>query len=342
MELAQLHPVPPALKVFDAGMGDGTVLTGVMRQMHQRFRTVPFYIVGKEISLEDVRLSLEKMSDRFFEHPATVLIVTNMYYTEAPSLTPRTLQGAAALDWIEAPLAGTTSAEFHEQITALQPKLAEAWRMRSSSKTGNPLYVRPSVLVLYRDDHRFLLDQIIPKPGRGISSYDLVIASQPYRARMPVEFKAQKVLAPLVRALAPGGRLIGIHSCGRDPGIEIIRRVWPGENPFQTNRHSLLNALKREIGRSMRDLNYNAYADNRAIFRYDMHTLPSEIGGESIGTSTLLAAWNAAIYVSQIEDERLESVIADGSYLEATRDVLREFGGLWFYDESYVVSRRRA
>jgi hypothetical protein len=196
--------------------------------------------------------------------------------------------------------------------------------------------------VLYRDDHKFLLDQIIPKPGRGISSYDLVIASQPYRARMPVEFKAQKVLAPLVRALAPGGRLIGIHSCGRDPGIEIIRRVWPGENPFQTNRHSLLNALKREIGRSMRDLNYNAYADNRAIFRYDMHTLPSEIGGESIGTSTLLAAWNAAIYVSQIEDERLESVIADGSYLEATRDVLREFGGLWFYDESYVVSRRRA
>ena len=342
MELAQLHPVPPALKVFDAGMGDGTVLTGVMRQMHQRFRTVPFYIVGKEISLEDVRLSLEKMSDRFFEHPATVLIVTNMYYTEAPSLTPRTLQGAAALDWIEAPLAGTTSAEFHEQITALQPKLAEAWRMRSSSKTGNPLYVRPSVLVLYRDDHKFLLDQIIPKPGRGISSYDLVIASQPYRARMPVEFKAQKVLAPLVRALAPGGRLIGIHSCGRDPGLEIIRRVWPGENPFQTNRHSLLNALKREIGRSMRDLNYNAYADNRAIFRYDMHTLPSEIGSESIGTSTLLAAWNAAIYVSQIEDERLESVIADGSYLEATRDVLREFGGLWFYDESYVVSRRRA
>jgi hypothetical protein len=214
MELAQLHPVPPALKVFDAGMGDGTVLTGVMRQMHQRFRTVPFYIVGKEISLEDVRLSLEKMSDRFFEHPATVLIVTNMYYTEAPSLTPRTLQGAAALDWIEAPLAGTTSAEFHEQITALQPKLAEAWRMRSSSKTGNPLYVRPSVLVLYRDDHRFLLDQIIPKPGRGISSYDLVIASQPYRARMPVEFKAQKVLAPLVRAAAtPASR--SSAACGR-------------------------------------------------------------------------------------------------------------------------------
>jgi hypothetical protein len=71
-----------------------------------------------------------------------------------------------------------------------------------------------------------------------------------------------------------------------------------------------------------------------------MHTLPSEISA-SIGTSTLLAAWNAAIYVAQVEDDRLTEVVADGRYLDATREVLREHGGLWFYDESYVISRRR-
>jgi hypothetical protein len=27
-------------------------------------------------------------------------------------------------------------------------------------------------------------------------------------------------------------------------------------------------------------------------------------------------------------------------YLEATRDVLQKHGGLWFWDESYCVSRR--
>jgi len=341
MELDAITPQPPALKVFDAGMGDGTVLTGVMRQMHQRFPTVPLFIVGKEISLEDVRLSLEKMADRFFEHPATVLVVTNMYYTEAPSLVPRTLQGAASLNWVECPLTGSSSHDFHEQIAGLQDKLAEGWRVKPSAKTGNPLYVRPSVVVLYRADHKFLLDQIVPRPAHEAPRYDLIIASQPYRARMSVEFKAEKVLAPLVSALAPGGRLIGIHSYGHDPGLEIIRRVWPGENPFQTNRHDLLKALKRAVGRTQRDLAFNTYADKRAIFRYEMHTLPSEIGGETIGTSTLLAAWNAAIYVAQIEDERLEDVITDGSFLEATRSVLNEYGGLWFYDESYVVSRRR-
>lgn len=79
MELQHLHPRPPALRVFDAGMGDGTVLTRVMRHMHRRYPTLPFHMVGKEISLEDVRLSLEKMPDRFHEHPATVLVVTNLY-----------------------------------------------------------------------------------------------------------------------------------------------------------------------------------------------------------------------------------------------------------------------
>ncbi len=341
MELGHVHPTPPALRVFDAGMGDGTVLTGVMRNMHRRFPTFPFYVVGKEISVEDVRLCLEKMPDRLFEHPATVLVVTNMHYSEAPSLTPRSMQAAATLNWIERPLSGNTAHEFHEQIAALQPTLADTWRVRPSEKTGNPLYVRASVLVLYREDHRFLLDPVIPRPGRASEGYDLIIASQPYRARMPSEFKVQKVLAPLSRSLAPGGRLLCIQSYGRDPGLEIIHRIWPNEQPFQADRHVLLKALKAEIGKSQRDLNYNAYSDRRAIFRYDMHTLPTEIEGSTIGTSTLFAAWNAAIYVAQIEDARLEGVVADGSYLDATRAVLSERGGLWFQDESFIVSRRR-
>ncbi len=57
-ELAHLHPRPPAVRVFDAGVGDGSVLTRVMRAMHDRFTHMPFYVVGKEISLEDVRLTL--------------------------------------------------------------------------------------------------------------------------------------------------------------------------------------------------------------------------------------------------------------------------------------------
>jgi hypothetical protein len=148
------------------------------------------------------------------------------------------------------------------------------------------------------------------------------------------------VLSPLARSLAPGGRMITVQSFGHDPGLEIIQRVWPDEDPFRTNRHELLAALKKSLARSHRDLNFNAYSDKRSVFKYDMYTLPSEIGG-NIGTSTLLAAWNAAVYVGQIEDRRLDEVITSRDYLDATRAVLQKYNGLWFLDESFVVSRRR-
>ena len=340
LELGHIHPQPPAVRVFDAGMGDGTVLARVMREMHRRFPTVPFYIVGKEISLEDVRLSIRKMADRFFEHPATVLVVTNMYYTEAPWLTPRAVAAATSMVWHEAALTGTTSHDFSEQIAALEPFLVKNWQAGLSPKTGNPVYEHPTALVIYRDDYRFLLSDVIPRRGEGKADYDMVIASQPYRLRAPLEFKAQKVVAPLVRALGKGGRLLWIHSHGADPGLEIIQKVWPGENPYTQTRHDVLRATKAELGREARRYNFNAYADARAVFRYDMHTLPNEISS-SIGTSTLFAAWNAAIYVAQIDDQRLGEVLGERKYLDATREVLQKHGSLWFLDESYVVSRKR-
>jgi SAM-dependent methyltransferase len=341
LELGNLQPTPPALRLFDAGVGDGTVLSRVMRALHARFPTMPLYVVAKEISYEDVRLTLEKMADRLFEHPATVLVLTNLYYAEAPWLTPRSPISAQSLIWKDVALSGNTSHGFAEQIGELEPFLAENWRAGISPKTGNPVYTRPVILTLRREDHSFLLDPIMPRPGRVMADYDLVIASQPYRARASLEFKASKVLAPLARALRPGGRLIGIHSHGHDPGIEIIEGVWPGEDPFTSDRHAMLRQVKHELGSAARHYNFNASSDARSIFRYHMHTLPDEVSGP-IGTSTLFAAWNAAIYVAQIEDRRLSEAVRDGRYLEATDRVLKKHGGLWFNDETYVISRRRS
>jgi len=47
------------------------------------------------------------------------------------------------------------------------------------------------------------------------------------------------------------------------------------------------------------------------------------------------------VYVAQIEDDRLTEMTESGRTLDATREVLRRHNGLWFYDESYVISRRR-
>jgi hypothetical protein len=338
-ELAFLKPTPPALRIFDAGMGDATILTHLMRSLHRRYPIMPFFIVAKEISLEDVRISLGRLSDRFMEHPATVMIVTNMYYSEAPWLRPGNINSAAALNWHEVALDGNSSHEYGEQLRGLESILVDGWQVKSSEVTGNPVYARPSVLVIYRKDHSFLLDNVIPRPGQVLGKYDLVIASQPWRARMSAEFKAKNVLGPLIRSLAPYGRLLGIQSSGADPAQELINEIWPDEQPFQINRHALIKALKSELGRESKNFNFLPGTNKKSLIKYNMHVMPDDIG-HSIGTSTLFAAWNAAVYVNQINDERIEPIIQSMRYLEVTAKILKKYNGLWFNDESFVVSKK--
>src|ERR1700759_4751813 len=143
LELSSIHPRPPALRVFDAGVGDGTVLARVMRSMHGRFPHMPFYIAGKELSLEDVRLTLDKVPDRLFEHPATVFVLTNMYYAEAPCLTPASPAAAAGMIWHEGALRGASSGDFEAQIADLRPFLDENWRGAVLPPNGLPPSLRP-------------------------------------------------------------------------------------------------------------------------------------------------------------------------------------------------------
>jgi hypothetical protein len=337
-ELDEIEPGEKALRVLDAGMGDATVLTEVMRGLHRAFTHVPWLIVGKEISIEDVRLSLDKVADRLLEHPEMVFVVTNMSYREAPYLTPLRDE---VMSWRTVPLEGSTAFEFSRQIRDLYPALVDDWAVRTSEKTGNPVYVRPSVLVLYRKDREFILSDVIPKPGSTLGpDYQLIIASQPYRARTTVDQKMKTVIAPLARALAPGGRMVVVHSHGNDPGLEIIRGVWPDEDPFQTNRHVLAEAAREQLDEpGDEDLVFETSADDEAIISYQLHAMPSEVQ-EHIGTSLIVAAWNAAAYVAQIDEERLSEALSSGRYVPATRSVIQQYEGVWFNDEAFVISRR--
>ena len=340
-EISRTQPRPPAIRLFDGGAGDGTTLARMLRGLHRRHPWVPFYVVAKEISMENIRLTLEKMPDRLREHSATVLVMTNLKYSEAANLQPENAAAASNMVWKEVALEGTSAGEFEEQISQLEPFLAQHWQTRIASSTGNPLYKTPVVLILYRKDHGFMLNPIVPRRGYAEANFDFVLLSQPYRARAPLEFKTGRVVTPLVKALRPNGTLMGVHSHGNDPGMEIIRQIWPDETPFDTDRKTIMNAVADDLGPAARDYRFLDLTDEQALFRYDIRTLPSEISEDMpIGSSTLFGAWNAASYVAQIEDKRMASALANDKYLEATRSVLQRHGGLWFNDEIFMIARR--
>ena len=177
-----------------------------MRNMHDRFPTMPFYIVGKEISLEDIRLTLQQDGGPL--HRASL--------DRAGAHQPRLFRGALArrqvavsaatsLVWKEVAMEGNTAHAFEKQITDLEPFLAENWKARVSPKSGNPVYERPVILVIYRNDHKFLLDQIVPKPGgtdrRLRSGHRLAALSRALLARIQGQARAGAA-----RARARSGR----------------------------------------------------------------------------------------------------------------------------------------
>jgi hypothetical protein len=332
-ELERLTPHPPGLRVFDAGMGDASVLSHLMRQMHQVFPHIPWMVVGKEISLEDVRQALFRLPDRLFEHPEVVFVVTNMRFSEATALRPR---DPTDLVWREVALSGDTSHGFTSQLRDLLPVLASDWEVTTSPLTGNPVYVRPSVLILYREDHEFMLRSMVPRREESVPGYDLIVAAQAYRAAAPLERKVSSVVSPLARALAPGGRLVGIHSRGRDPGMEIIRRVWPEEEPFRHRAADVVAEARRRLADT--DVEFPMLEPGEELVRYEMHHMPSE-SAEHIGTSSVLATWNAAAYVAQIDEARLSEAMSSGAWAEATRAVMEKHPTVWFEDEVYVIAR---
>jgi len=199
------------------------------------------------------------------------------------------------------------------------------------------------VLVLYRRDHRFALETVLPHRGVARGDFDFILLSHAYRARSSLEFKAGQVIAPLARGLRANGRLMGVQAFGHDPGMEIVQGIWPQEAPFAHGRDAILEAVQMQLGSEAQDFEFGAMSNEEAVFRYDVRILPDEIGPtQEVSSSKILAAWNAASYAAQIENARMGEAIVSELYREVTRDALVKHGGLWFNDEIFTVSRRSA
>jgi len=329
--IKDLNPAKPALKIFDAGVGDGAVLMNVLRICHQKFPTIPFYVSCKDVSMEDARITIEKLADRFVEHPNMVFVISNLHYTEAGYLKSNNPDKQKKMNWNEISLEGDSSFGFYEQLRKLGPLLKENWRVEEN-KSGNTTYETPSAVIIYRKDHEYTLDQIIPSRDESINKFDLVIVSQAYRSRASAEQKVKRVVKPMTDLIAPNGKLAIFHSFGADPGIRAINELWPEENPFPNSGVDMIKYLKTNY-----DIQNLIFKDPE-LFQYKLRSQPNEINS-GIATSLVFSAWNACTYVGQISDEMVKEKESDQSYIKCIENIIRDNDGLWFNDELLVIER---
>ena len=332
----KIKPQKPGIKIFDAGMGDGSLLMNVMRQCHQARPNIPLLVATKEISIEDVRLGLEKLPDRFVEHKNTVFVISNLHYAEAANLKSKNEKKQKKINWNIIKLKGDTSIEFAQQLRKQNDFLEKKWNIEINKKSGNHTYKEPSVIVIYREDQEFNVNELIPTKKKSDNKFDLIIASQPYRSRISEEKKSKYVIEPMIQALKPKGKLLTIHASGKDPANEIVRKIWPKEDPFPSLGNSIISYLKKNLDKDLlRSLSFG----EKRIIKCKLRALPTEITG-GIATSLVFSAWNASIYVNQMDDDKVMKVEKTKNYEKVVQNIVSKNKGLYFNNEIFVIERK--
>ncbi len=332
----KIKPTKPGIKLFDAGMGDGSLLMNVMRQCHESNPNIPLLVSTKEISIEDVRLGLEKLPDRFVEHKNTVFIISNLNYAEATNLKSSNGKKQKKINWHVVKLKGNTSLDFAQQLRKQNSFLEKKWNIEVNKKTGNPTYKEPSVMIIYREDQEFNLNELIPTKNNSENKFDIIIASQPYRSRISAEKKVKYVIKPMINALKPKGKLLVIHASGNDPANKIIKTIWPTEDPFPSLSNNIIKYLKSNLDKNL--LAKLIFKDKKNI-KCKLRALPNEISG-SIATSLVFSAWNAAIYVNQIDDDKVFKVEKSKNYQQIVQKIVARYKGLYFNNEIFVIEKK--
>tara|TARA_B100001113_G_scaffold349756_1_gene345684 strand:+ start:259 stop:1377 length:1119 start_codon:yes stop_codon:yes gene_type:complete len=326
-----------ALRIFDAGIGDGSLLMNVIKNCHKEFPYIPFFVMAKEISIEDVRLALEKLSDRFIEHPNMVFTITNLFFSEAPALRSKNSTKQKKMKWKTLALDGNSSYEFNKQLTNIDELLKDAWTIDEDPKTNRATYRNPSVLTIYRKDHENLVDRYIPDQNDDKKLFDLIIASQPYRSRTSEKKKVDFVIKPMIDALNKNGKLAVIHSAGGDSVTKAIKKIWPSEVPFPTPASKIIKYLKKSLpSKKLDDLVFH----KPVKFKFHLKSIPAD--NNSIATSLFSAAWNNIVYVGQMSADKIQEAQANGDHEEVIKNLLDdENNKIHFKNEIFVIEKNR-
>ncbi|MEM9223656.1 MAG: hypothetical protein AAGB11_14840 [Pseudomonadota bacterium] len=335
-DMAGIAPSADGFRILYAPMDNGIALTRLLRAQTARHPDMPILVVMKGRGLEDLRNTIGRLVDRLAEHPNIVFVVTNMYLDEAVDLTKRSDDNPADPIWHDGALEGSHSYDFQRQVSALFGELSKEWLVESGDQ-GQPVYAAPSVAVIYRKDAKPAIEGLIPHPGDPALRYNYALLNHPYLHTHTMAFRTEFVLGPVAECLAVGGRMMVVQSLGEDPAHELVKRVWPDQPMHTTSRHDIISAMRKRL--SQQDFSFSGLTDTNALFRFDMHTLP--VGPKrTLGALSLNSAWNNAVYYAQVrEDLAQEAMRAGAGYLNATRDVIEDNGGLWFINEAFTITR---
>tara|TARA_Y100000768_G_scaffold4782_1_gene3408 strand:- start:4960 stop:6060 length:1101 start_codon:yes stop_codon:yes gene_type:complete len=323
------------LRVLDAGTGDGTIKSNVIKSFHRYHPYTSLLITGKEISYEDLKNTLEKMPDRFVEHPNLMITMTNVKFAELGLIeTSKKIKNKKVKEF-NLILKSDNSFDFHSQITgnALGNFIKKNWGIEIDSKSRTS-YSNPCIIRVYREDHEKHFKQFVKNDYKN-NNYDLIIASQAYRAASSVGVKVKNVISPLMRLLNKSGKLLVTHSIGGESIQKILKMAFKDKEAFPNTAKDIIDYLKNN------PVGDNNYSFSKPVsYSFNFKKAPDQTVTELFGHNTD-AKWANIVYVGQIPDKDIQALEKNTRLYNKVKKEIDNSGEIQFKNEIFSIKKIR-
>ena len=323
-------PKKKVTQFLDAGIGDGTITSNIIKKFHDVHPNSLLLITGKEISFEDVFNSLIKFPDRFVEHPKLAITLTNMKFAELGSMTPTNKNLPIIKKNIV--LKGKNAYEFEQQLEKLDSFINKNWGF-DIDDNGRTAYVRPCLINIYREDCKELIEKNIPKTHKK-NEYDFILASQAYRSRSLTKSKIANVIKPLACALKKNGTLIITHSAGNDSVTSILNNRFVKADLFPDDGRSILKFINQN-----KSLNGNTYQFSKPKnYSYSFRKIPSEIVNQ-MSSSSLDSKISNLFYIGQLSNDEKNLILDDQKKINKLKKLILNQDRIIFNNEIFSIKK---
>ena len=274
------------------------------------------------------------MPDRFVEHPNLMVTMTNVKFAELGQIESAKKIKNKSVKKLTLVLKADNSFDFNEQINGMGNFIKKYWGIEIDSKDRTS-YSHPCLIRIYREDHKRYLEPFINNDYEN-NNYDLIIASQAYRAISSTITKVSNVIAPLMRLLNVSGKLLVTHSCGDDSVEKILKQAWSDRDPFPVKAKEIIEYLKNNpVGENTR-FTYSKPKSYSFKFKRTPDQTVSELFGH--GLDAKLAN---ILYVGQIPEKDIMALEKNASALKRVKNAILKEERVFFKNELFAIKKIR-
>ena len=324
------------LRVLDAGTGDGTICSNIIKSFHRYHPYTSLLLTGKEVSYEDLKNTLEKMPDRFVEHPNLLVTMSNVKFSELGLVESSNKIQDKKVKKFNLVLKSDNSFDFNSQISGnlLGNFIKKNWGIEIDNK-GRTSYSNPCIIRIYREDNERHLKQFIGNDYKN-DKYDLIVASQAYRAASSVKMKVNNVIGPLMRLLNKSGKLLVTHSCGGESVQKILKLAFKDKEAFPNTAKDIIEYLKANpFGEN------NIYKFlNPISYYFKFKKSPDQTVTELFGHN-VDAKWANIIYVGQIPEKDILIVESNSRLFNKVKKTINSSSQIQFKNEIFSIVKHR-